>query len=773
MEKKTITFRADGQILWKTDTSFLFASNIVSYINAVFTLDDNWTGFDAVRAVWKTATDQVSMVLDEEGKCEVPAEVLRYPSRVLVNLVGSNVVDGELQDRLTTYPCHAFTIDQSAHLEGSETPNVTPSQFEQYVSMVKGYWEDIHDYRMDAEAWAVGERNGEAVSEDDDTYQNNSKYYAEQSHAHENESKGYAQQALEYLNTLDEHVADNVDEWLVAHPEATTTVDFRIVKKTFHSVFQLISDTTLKKGDICQTLGFYSQDDGGATTYIIGDIGTPQYSDESDPHGNIIKLLNGLYATAMFSETIMAESIGCKSEIGFDNSAIINDFNFANTIVFNRGIYEINTPVIVTNLRSVVMADNSEFKVTSSMTDAVTFTYNPTSVDGYQPDVLIKINVDCNNLASTGVKVDGLRGNPLSVIRVYNHLEKGVHITNRKTTGSYSLIVCDARRLVSSHYATWGLYCESTDGYYGTVSAVNCLNGCKFGSAAKVNLYHPWRSEYPQTGEVVGWYVEPLVTISNIIMDAIQVAVVIETGSSLIRFSIGSIRAFGINNDTSTHAIFKVNSSYNVQGYVGSITLEHSNGWYLFHPESTGTYWRGINIGSFESAVPLTTENVDSLPGGVFDIDGGWIVLQNGNSGLKRAMSLTSDADEILVNHYNFGTKTERKIPLARKTSTRYDHYVTAIKGTYNGEVHQVFNGMFTSIDACLKYTPDAGGWQFEFDIPLPYKHIDGTYYGTIYKSSSATSYSQVSAVVSNNVAKIKDVANEISEIIVHLVIPA
>lgn len=42
---------------------------------------------------------------------------------------------------------------------------------------------DAENYAEDSEAWAVGQRKGVDVSEDDVTYQNNSKYYAQQAKA--------------------------------------------------------------------------------------------------------------------------------------------------------------------------------------------------------------------------------------------------------------------------------------------------------------------------------------------------------------------------------------------------------------------------------------------------------------------------------------------------------------------------------------------------------------------------------------------------------------
>lgn len=49
---------------------------------------------------------------------------------------------------------------------------------------------------LDSEAYALGTRDGSAVSSDDPTYHNNSKYYAEQ-------AEESAQQAASYKATLD------------------------------------------------------------------------------------------------------------------------------------------------------------------------------------------------------------------------------------------------------------------------------------------------------------------------------------------------------------------------------------------------------------------------------------------------------------------------------------------------------------------------------------------------------------------------------------------
>ena len=180
MNPLKLTFTANEQALTKTDNFTDFASNTVSYVEATFTLGENWSGYDSVRAVWKTDYYTISTVLDANFTCVVPTEVLRYKAKVFVNLVGSIVENDTLTDRLTTFPVLALTVKANAAVNGSETAPVTPSQFEQFVDTVRDAAGSISDYSYDSEAWAVGTRGGVDVPSTDETYHNNSKYWAEQ-----------------------------------------------------------------------------------------------------------------------------------------------------------------------------------------------------------------------------------------------------------------------------------------------------------------------------------------------------------------------------------------------------------------------------------------------------------------------------------------------------------------------------------------------------------------------------------------------------------------
>ena len=133
-----IYFKVSGQSLMKTGGLSTYASDTVEYIQAEFTLSDEWKEYDSVRAVWQNG-DIVAppSVLDSEGKCIVPFEVLAERGRVTVNLVGSSANGIILTKRITSYIVTAFMVTVKVNIDGSDPQTITPSQFEQFVEAVK------------------------------------------------------------------------------------------------------------------------------------------------------------------------------------------------------------------------------------------------------------------------------------------------------------------------------------------------------------------------------------------------------------------------------------------------------------------------------------------------------------------------------------------------------------------------------------------------------------------------------------------------------------
>lgn len=157
MEKQIITFSANEQTLTKTGGVDCYASNTVAYIEARFDLGDNWSGYDSVRAVWWNDYNKtVSTVLDPDGVCIVPYEVLTHKSVVRVNLVGSIVQDDVLTDRITTCPAAALVVKCNAKATGDNAKPITPSQFEQFVDIVKGDVEKVTGMTATAETLPAG-----------------------------------------------------------------------------------------------------------------------------------------------------------------------------------------------------------------------------------------------------------------------------------------------------------------------------------------------------------------------------------------------------------------------------------------------------------------------------------------------------------------------------------------------------------------------------------------------------------------------------------------
>ena len=80
-----------------------------------------------------------------------------------------------------------FATYTAASVDGGDIPEPTPSWIEQVLT----YGAEMEDSQHNAQKWATGEIDGVPVPETDETYHNNSKWYAEQA----SEAEGYAADA--------------------------------------------------------------------------------------------------------------------------------------------------------------------------------------------------------------------------------------------------------------------------------------------------------------------------------------------------------------------------------------------------------------------------------------------------------------------------------------------------------------------------------------------------------------------------------------------------
>lgn len=249
MNKQIITFDANEQSLIKTGGVDKYSSNKVAYIEAHFNLGENWSGYDSVRAVWSTWYECISTILDTEGNCIVPYEVLKRTEKVMVNLVGSISEDDVLTDRLTTYPVLALTVDADAKVRGSNTQPITPSEYEQFVEAVKAdadraeaAKDDARGYVSNAQALAESaSASAENASESEDNaklselnaeaYKNQAALNAEnarQSAVSAAADADRAEQAAADAGFMEFYIDDD-GHLIMEHTESVDDIDFELV----------------------------------------------------------------------------------------------------------------------------------------------------------------------------------------------------------------------------------------------------------------------------------------------------------------------------------------------------------------------------------------------------------------------------------------------------------------------------------------------------------------------------------------------------------------
>ena len=135
MDKLTLYFTANKQTLAIAEKPKI-AIGTVNYVEAIFDLDDTWKSFDAVRAIWATRKDVISVGLINDI-CIVPSSLLSKQGVLYVNLVGSSIDGDVLTERLTTKQIPALSMRDFANFDAGSEEEIEPSQFERFVAEVK------------------------------------------------------------------------------------------------------------------------------------------------------------------------------------------------------------------------------------------------------------------------------------------------------------------------------------------------------------------------------------------------------------------------------------------------------------------------------------------------------------------------------------------------------------------------------------------------------------------------------------------------------------
>lgn len=109
--------------------------------------------------------------------------------------IGIRAIDNEATVKWSSFSA-AMYVERHLNTPGNYGGSLTEiEQMEQDHQYMKGVVDELKehlDYTHEAEAWAVGKKDGEDVPSTDPTYHNNSKYYEEVSDAHRKTAERYA-----------------------------------------------------------------------------------------------------------------------------------------------------------------------------------------------------------------------------------------------------------------------------------------------------------------------------------------------------------------------------------------------------------------------------------------------------------------------------------------------------------------------------------------------------------------------------------------------------
>lgn len=507
----------------------------------------------------------------------------------------------------------------------------------------------------------------------------------------------------EFMEEYGDKALAQIDKWLDEHPEATTTVQD--------------NSLTIDKM-VVGTLGYVTPEMFGARGDGVTD-----------------------------DTKAIQDAVNCDLPVRFAKQ---------------NGIYCISETITVNGIIDFIMENGSVIKVTSTIETAIIFTNIPVYLDATEPFSIIQLHLDCDYKAEIGVTIDGLRTDGKSNFIIENFNDIGLKVTDKKTGSNLGNVRCDCRSKNNNYFANYGIYSEATDNLYNFVVAVNCLNGCKFGNAATVVLYHPWRSNYPDSSKGVTkcWIPEALTTIHTLINDSLQYCIY-NTNPNVYDWCVNNILSFG--TQTGEKHVVVYNECENVRGHIGYLSCQSTENWYLTETKdgvSSVRRWRGLSIGKMGIAGQGYLEDMDSpnyLPQGNFkttDNNGGWIVDQISNVGLKRAFDLTAETDFINVAHMHYDNRTDRRILLAKNNQAFFSKSPTMIKGESTGSIFYNNNGVLTQITALLNVTPDSSN-AFELQANCPYKCLDGDYWCAVATTKSSNDMQLLNCKITNNVLSI------------------
>lgn len=154
----TIKLKVKGQELKIIDgKEFVATSDTINYFRCRATFAEDWDIYTDRTIYFKNISSGICRagVLNDDGYCFIPWEVLANTGVIVANAVGIIMDGNTVSERLITFPVTLFVQVEEGQITVQPNEDPSPTQYEQFIANVQSYAESALTAKFDAENSAI------------------------------------------------------------------------------------------------------------------------------------------------------------------------------------------------------------------------------------------------------------------------------------------------------------------------------------------------------------------------------------------------------------------------------------------------------------------------------------------------------------------------------------------------------------------------------------------------------------------------------------------
>ena len=289
-----------------------------------------------------------------------------------------------------------------------------------------------------------------------------------------------------YFDNLDvqEEINNKLDDMVESGTLQEIVADYLNSKALFgyDNVASMKLATNLINGSYAKTLGYYSVNDGGGSTYKIRELEENETADEMF----VISISGNLVAELIINDKLIVNSCGVYGDNTHDDYAKLNTLlgkaKLKNLkVTFNSSsIYLISEPLNVANLD--IDFNNATIKVYGNTT--IDNVINVNSTDYYT--TIKNLNIDATN-ANVGFDLIQARKCYIENLNIINISNMGI-----RQTGGYETKITHVNLTGDGTSHCYGIYAYGHDNTYNDVVMIDCYTAIYNRGLNFYNDIHAW-----------------------------------------------------------------------------------------------------------------------------------------------------------------------------------------------------------------------------------------------------------------------------------------